>query len=56
VPDVWHWADVPDALSVKTGLLSWYRRMVPADTIEEIDGTSGVIGLRLDRESLRSFL
>jgi hypothetical protein len=48
--------DIPDALSVKAGLFSWHRRMVPADTIEEIDGTSRVIGLRLDRESLRSFL
>jgi hypothetical protein len=30
--------------------------MVPADTIDQIDGTSGVIGLRVDRESIRSFL
>ena len=38
--------DVPDALSVKSGLFSRRRRLVPADTIEQIDGTSGVIGLR----------
>jgi len=48
--------DVPDALSVKSGLFSRRRRLVPADTIEQIDGTSGVIGLRVDRENIRSFL
>jgi hypothetical protein len=48
--------DVPDTLSVKSGLFSRRRRLVPADTIEQIDGTSGVIGLRVDRESIRSFL
>jgi hypothetical protein len=48
--------DVPDALSVKSGLFSRRRRLVPADTIEQIDGASGVIGLRVDRESIRSFL
>jgi len=48
--------DVPDALSVKAGLFSRRRRLVPADTIEQIDGASGVIGLRVDREHIRSFL
>jgi hypothetical protein len=48
--------DVPDALSVKSGLFSRRRRLVPADTIDQIDGTSGVIELRVDRESIRSFL
>ena len=48
--------DVPDALSVKGGLFSRRRRLVPADTIAQIDGTSGVIGLRVDREAIRSFL
>ena len=48
--------DVPDALSVKSGLFSRRRRLVPADTIEQIDGTSGVIGLRVARDALRSFL
>src|SRR5476651_992110 len=47
--------DVPDALSVKSGLFSRRRRMVPADTIDQVDGSSGVIGLRVDRESIRSF-
>ena len=46
--------DVPDALSVKSGLFSRRRRLVPADTIDQIDGTSGVIGLRVDRENIRS--
>ena len=48
--------DVPDALSVKAGLFSRRRRLVPADTIEQIDGASRVIGLRVDREAIRSFL
>lgn len=48
--------DVPDALSVKSGLFSRRRRLVPADTIDQIDGSSGVIGLRVDRENIRSFL
>jgi hypothetical protein len=48
--------DVPDALSVKAGLFSRRRRLVPADTIEQIDGATRVIGLRVDRESIRSFL
>jgi hypothetical protein len=48
--------DVPDALSVKSGFLSRRRRLVPADTIEQIDGQSGVIGLRVERESIRNFL
>jgi hypothetical protein len=48
--------DVPDALSVKAGLFSRSRRLVPADTIDQIDGATGVIGLRVDREAIRSFL
>jgi len=48
--------DVPDALSVRSGLFSRRRRLVPADTIEQIEGQSGVIGLRVDREAIRSFL
>jgi hypothetical protein len=48
--------DVPDALSVKSGLFSRRRRLVPADAIDQIDGSSGVIGLRVDRENIRSFL
>jgi hypothetical protein len=48
--------DVPDALSVRAGFLSRRRRLVPADTIEQIDGFSGVIGLSVEREKIRRFL
>ncbi len=48
--------DVPDALSVRSGLFARRRRLVPADAIEQIDGRSGVIGLRVDRDAIRSFL
>ncbi len=46
--------DVPDALAVRRGFMR-RRRIVPADAITAIDGRSGVIGLRLVRESIRSF-
>ena len=46
----------PDALAVRGGFLSRRRRLVPRDAIEQIDGASGVIGLRVDREMIRSFL
>ena len=48
--------DVPDALSVKTGWLARRRRLVPIETIDQIDGASGVIGLTVERETLRAFL
>ena len=48
--------DVPDALSVRKGFFARRRRLVPAAAIDQIDGTSGVIGLHVERESLRSFL
>ena len=48
--------DVPDALSVRSGFLARRRRLVPADTIKEIDGTSGVVGLNVAREAIRAFL
>jgi hypothetical protein len=48
--------DVPDALAVRSGFLSRRRRLVPAEAIEQIDGSSGVIGLRVERETIRSFL
>ena len=48
--------DVPDALSVKGGRWSRHRRLVPADTIAQIDRTSGVVALRVARESIRRFL
>ena len=48
--------DVPDALSVKSGFLSRHRRIVPADTIAEVDPKSRVVGLRVAREAIRRFL
>ena len=48
--------DVPDALSVRGGFLSRRRKLVPAEAIEQIDGRSGVIGLSVDRDAIRSFL
>ena len=49
-------SETPDALSVRSGFLARRRRIVPADTIEQIDGGSQVIGLRVDRDSIRTFL
>ena len=48
--------ETPDALSVRSGFLSRRRRLVPAETIEVIDGGSRVIGLRIDRDAIRTFL
>jgi hypothetical protein len=47
--------DEPDALSVRKSFLG-KRRLVPADAIEAVDGESGVIGLRVEREAIRKFL
>ena len=48
--------DIPDALSVRFGFLSRRRRLVPAATIDEIDRSNGVVGLNIERESIRAFL
>ena len=48
--------ETPDALSVRSGWLARRRRLVPAESIEQIDGGSKVIGLRVERESIRTFL
>ena len=48
--------DTPDAISVRSGFLRHRRRLVPAETIQEIDGSSGVVGLSVERESIRAFL
>jgi len=48
--------DVPDALAVRSGFLARRRRVVPADAIEDVDDAAGVIGLRVGRDSLKSFL
>jgi len=48
--------DIPDALSVRAGLFSRHRRLVPADTIADVDPASRVVGLRVARETIRRFL
>lgn len=48
--------DVPDALSVRSGFFPRRRRLVPADAIQQVDGVSGVIGLNVDRDAIRTFL
>jgi hypothetical protein len=48
--------DVPDALSVRSGFLSLRRRLVPAAAIRQVDPSSGVVGLSVDRETIRFFL
>ena len=48
--------DVPDAVAVRKGFFTRRRRLVPAEAIDQIDRTSGVIGLRIEREAIRSFL
>ena len=47
--------DVPDAIAVRRNFLA-SRRLVPVEAIEEVDGESGVIGLRVERESIQKFL
>jgi hypothetical protein len=46
----------PDALSVRSGFLSRRRSIVPAESIEQIDDGAKVIGLRVERESIKTFL
>jgi hypothetical protein len=48
--------ETPDALSVRSGFFARRRRLVPAETIEQIDDGSKVIGLRVDRDSIKTFL
>jgi len=48
--------DTPDALSVRSGLFPRRRRLVPAEVIDQIDGATRVIGLRVERDGLRRFL
>ena len=48
--------DEPDAVAVRKGFFARRRHLVPVEAIEQIDGMSGVIGLRVPRESIRSFL
>jgi len=48
--------DVPDALAVRSGFLARRRRVVPANAIDEIDDSSRVIELSVERDQLQSFL
>ena len=48
--------ETPDALSVRFGFLSRHRRLVPAAAIQVIDRMRGIVGLNVERESIRSFL
>jgi hypothetical protein len=48
--------ETPDALAVRSGFLARRRRLVPAETIEQIDGGTRIIGLRIERDSIRTFL
>jgi hypothetical protein len=48
--------EAPDALSVRSGFFARRRRIVPADSIEQIDDGAKVIGLRVERESIKTFL
>ena len=48
--------ETPDALSVRSGWLARRRRLVPADSIEQVDDGAKVIGLRIEREAVRTFL
>jgi hypothetical protein len=41
---------------VRSGFLSRRRSIVPAESIEQIDDGAKVIGLRVERESIRTFL
>ena len=49
-------ATVPDALSVRGRRFSRRRRLVPANTIADIDVRSKVVALRVARDSIRRFL
>ena len=48
--------ETPDALSVRSGWLARRRRLVPVESIEQVDNGAKVIGLRIDRENVRTFL
>jgi hypothetical protein len=48
--------ETPDALSVRSGWLARRRRLVPVESIEQVDDGAKVIGLRIDRENVRRFL
>jgi hypothetical protein len=49
-------SEVPDAPSVRLSVLRRRHCLVPADAIEAIDDRTRVIGLRIDRSAVRTFL
>lgn len=48
--------ETPDALSVRSSVLRWRRRLVPASAIAAVDDRTKVIGLGIDRDAIRTFL
>ena len=48
--------ETPDALSVRSGFFARHRRLVPVESIEQIDDGTRVIGLRIERDSIHTFL
>jgi hypothetical protein len=48
--------EIPDALAVRKGFFARRRHLVPADAVDQIDRLSGVVGLSVDRDTLRHFL
>lgn len=48
--------ETPDALSVRSGWFARRRRLVPVESIEQVDDGAKVIGLRVEREAVRTFL
>jgi hypothetical protein len=48
--------ETPDALSVRSGFFARRRRLVPAESIEQVDSGTKVIGLRVERASIKTFL
>jgi hypothetical protein len=46
-------AESPGALAIRSGALRVRRYLLPPESIEHIDGRSKVIGLRIDRKTLR---
>ena len=45
----------PVALSVRLILFGWRHRLVSVDAIETIDERTRVIGLRINRETIKAF-
>jgi hypothetical protein len=46
----------PDALAVRFSIFRWRRLLVRAEEIEAIDRRTQVIGLRVDRDDVATFL